>query len=141
MFIIIMVDIVKVCVQVPIEKTTRKKDGRVFENPPATIRKQVDKYRLHNVGVVGNYDNCTFSVRGVSRYHAIPGTDANPSIGEVGKLQETNMELIIFNVPKKALKQFLEDIVLNHPYEAPVIDVYELKDHKYSNYKDAPFPF
>jgi hypothetical protein len=63
-----MEKLVKVCVQVPVNPMTRKKDGRYFENPLQLIFDVIQKYATKGIGVVGNYDNVVFMIEGKSRY-------------------------------------------------------------------------
>ena len=125
-----MGDFVKVFVYVPTKALTRKKDGKYFVNPVKQILEVINKYSSKGVGVIGNYDNCSWSCKGLGRFRAIPGTTANPTIGELGKLEEVEEELIIFTAPKKVLNELLKDIIENHPYETPVIDIFELYEHE-----------
>src|SRR5271154_5363843 len=37
-------------------------------------------------GVIGDYADCTFTIKGIGRFR--PGRGAHPTIGEVGKLEE-----------------------------------------------------
>ena len=43
-------------------------------------------------GKVGNYDFCSFSVKGVGRFRPLKGAD--PAIGQIGKLEEVAEEQI-----------------------------------------------
>ena len=75
-------------------------------------------------GILGNYDNCTFSIKGIGRFRGLKG--ANPSIGKVGILEKVNEERIEVTVEKKKLKGVIKAIKLVHPYEEIPIDVYKL---------------
>ncbi len=76
-------------------------------------------------GKMGNYDFCSFSIRGTGRFRPLKG--ANPSIGEVGKYEEVEEERIEVVADETILKKLLEEIIKNHPYEEPSIDVMELQ--------------
>lgn len=76
-------------------------------------------------GHVGNYDYTSFSVRGIGRFRPLPG--AKPAIGEVGKIEEVEEERIETVVTEKDLQYIVNNIRAAHPYEEPMIDVYELK--------------
>lgn len=43
-----------------------------------------------DAGKQGNYDFCSFSTKGIGRFR--PLTGANPTVGEVGKLEEVEEE-------------------------------------------------
>ncbi len=77
-------------------------------------------------GQVGNYDFASFSVRGVGRFRPLAG--ARPAIGKVGKFEEVEEERIETVVGEEDLGWVLEKLRDTHPYEVPVIDVYELKN-------------
>ena len=89
-----------------------------------------DKIRraLSGVGAgrIGNYDSASFSVRGVGRFRPLPG--AKPAIGEVGKLEAVEEERIETVVRKEDLKEVVFSVRKVHPYEEPVIDVFELEE-------------
>ncbi len=73
-------------------------------------------------GQIGNYAFCTFTVRGIGRFK--PGEGANPTIGEVGKLEEVAEERIETVCSEEKLKDVLQAIKEVHPYEEPATDVY-----------------
>ena len=75
---------------------------------------------------IGNYDFCSFSVRGVGRFRPLAG--ANPTIGEVGKLEEVEEERIETVVGEAYLKDLIERVRAAHPYEEPVINVTKLHE-------------
>src|SRR4051812_1943733 len=77
-------------------------------------------------GKIGNYDFCSFSVRGVGRFR--PLTGANPAIGEIGKHEQVEEERIEIQVDESLLAEFLEKVRAEHPYEEPAIDVMELRN-------------
>lgn len=75
-------------------------------------------------GRVGNYAYCSFSIKGIGRF--LPTDGANPTIGEIGQLEEVAEERIEINCNSKSIKAVIAAIRENHSYEEPVIDVYEL---------------
>lgn len=75
-------------------------------------------------GVIGQYYQCSFSVKGIGRF--IPSEGAHPAIGEVGKLEEVIEERIEISVEKEKLSQVIAAIKKVHPYEEPSIEVYPL---------------
>lgn len=76
-------------------------------------------------GKVGNYTHCSFSVKGIGRF--LPGDDANPAIGEVGKLEQVAEERIEITCDGDNLKEVVKAIREAHSYEEPAIDVYKLE--------------
>ncbi|OQY68207.1 hypothetical protein B6D29_01100 [Microgenomates bacterium UTCPR1] len=75
-------------------------------------------------GVIGNYQFCSFSVKGVGRY--LPVAGAKPAIGKVGKLEEVAEERIEVTCERKDLKKIITAVKKVHPYEEVAYDVYPL---------------
>ncbi len=75
---------------------------------------------------MGNYDACSFSIRGIGRFRPLPG--ANPAIGEIGKIEEVEEERIETIVEENILELLIKAVREAHPYEEPSIDILELKD-------------
>lgn len=73
-------------------------------------------------GKIGNYTFCTFTSKGTGRFK--PETGANPTIGEVGKLEAVEEERIETVCSEEKLKDVLKAIKEVHPYEEPATDVY-----------------
>ncbi len=76
-------------------------------------------------GVIGNYSHCTFTLKGVGRFK--PNENANPTIGEAGKLEEVAEDRIETVCEEAALKNVLKAIKDVHPYEEPATDVYPIE--------------
>lgn len=79
-------------------------------------------------GIIGNYDYCSFSSRGVGRFK--PNEKANPHIGSANKLEAVEEERIEFVCPKDKAKKVISAMKKVHPYEEVAFDVYELLDEK-----------
>lgn len=77
-------------------------------------------------GKVGNYTHCSFSVKGTGRFLPVDG--ANPTIGQVGQLEEVAEERIEITCDGESVKAVVDAIRATHPYEEPAIDVYELAE-------------
>jgi hypothetical protein len=76
-------------------------------------------------GIVGNYNFCSFTTKGVGRFKPVAG--AHPAIGEVGTLEEVEEEKIETVCSGKKLKEVLKAIKDTHPYEEPSTQVYLLE--------------
>jgi len=75
-------------------------------------------------GGLGKYKLCSFSTRGEGTF--LPGPDANPTVGETGKLvraDEVRLEMVC---AKRALPLVIETLKHLHPYEEPAYDIVEL---------------
>ena len=68
-------------------------------------------------GVIGNYTDCSVSTNVIGTFK--PNDKANPTIGKNRKLEN--------------VKEVLEIIKKNHPYETPGIDIIPLMDESYFN--------
>jgi hypothetical protein len=76
-------------------------------------------------GIIGNYTHCTFTIKGTGRFK--PETGANPTIGEVGKLEEVQEDRIETVCEEDKLQAVLKAIKDVHPYEEPATDVYKIE--------------
>lgn len=77
-------------------------------------------------GVLGKYHHTSFSTRGTGRFTA--GEGAHPAIGEVGKPQEVEEEMIEVLCQKEKVKDVLDAIRKTHPYEEIPLEIYQLVD-------------
>ena len=75
-------------------------------------------------GHIGNYDFCSFSVRGIGRFRPLKG--ANPFVGEIGSIEEVEEERIETICFASNVKKVMAAIKKVHPYEEPAVDVYPL---------------
>ena len=99
---------VKIAVYVPVDYAQKMRD--VLAN--------------NGAGQIGNYDSCSFSVKGTGRFRPLSG--ANPHIGSVGETEEVPEEKIEVICPIEKKESLLKAIKEAHPYEEPAIDVYPL---------------
>lgn len=79
-------------------------------------------------GTLGNYDRCSFSVRGTGRFRPLKG--ANPHLGSEGAIEEVEEERIEVVVEEKYLKEVVKAARKEHPYEEPAIHVLAMQDEK-----------
>lgn len=89
---------------------------------------EVLRSSLFNAGAgnIGNYDSCSFVLEGMGSFRG--NENANPFIGEKGKLsleKESRLELI-FEAVNEA--QIVEVLKQNHPYEEVAFDIYQLEN-------------
>ncbi|MEK7563086.1 MAG: hypothetical protein AAB544_01705 [Patescibacteria group bacterium] len=75
-------------------------------------------------GKLGNYDNCSFSTRGIGRFRPLKG--ASPYIGSEGTIEEVEEERIEVVVEEAHLKDVLEAARKAHPYEEPAIQYWKV---------------
>lgn len=72
-------------------------------------------------GKFGNYEFCSYSYPVKGRFRPVEG--ANPTIGEVGKLEEVDEELIECICHKDILSEVIAKLKEVHPYEEPAVDI------------------
>lgn len=77
-------------------------------------------------GRLGDYDNASFSTPGTGRFR--PLTGANPTIGEVGRIEAVAEERIEAVLPRRLRSTVVAAMLAAHPYETPAYDVVELAD-------------
>ncbi len=76
-------------------------------------------------GKIGNYTHCSFTLKGIGRFK--PEEGANPTIGEIGKLEEVSEDRIETVCEEEKLQDVMKAIRDVHPYEEPATDVYEIQ--------------
>lgn len=76
-------------------------------------------------GRVGNYSHASFSSKGVGRFKPLEGS--NPTIGQLGKVTEVPEEQIETVCDKEHLSSILKALQTVHPYETPVVDIFEIQ--------------
>lgn len=92
---------------------------------PSTHTDEIRKILAENgAGHIGNYDYCSFAVKGIGRYRGGKGT--TPFIGQPGKIEEVEEERIETICPREKLAEVLKAVKRVHPYEEPAIDIYPL---------------
>jgi dinuclear metal center YbgI/SA1388 family protein len=96
----------------------------VVTAPTADSQKIVDAASAAGAGQIGRYSRCAFLGSGTGTF--IAGAGANPTIGEIGKVEEVEECRIEMTVVADR-RWFVEDAVRRaHPYEEPSIDLYPL---------------
>jgi hypothetical protein len=77
-------------------------------------------------GEIGDYSHCSFATAGTGQFKPLAGAD--PTIGEVGKLErvaETKLEMVL---PRERRTAVVAALRAAHPYEEPAFDLIELAD-------------
>jgi hypothetical protein len=92
---------------------------------PLTHADQVrEAVGLAGAGAIGNYTNCSFSIRGQGRF--IPQQGANPFLGNVGVTEIVDEDRIEITVLIDKLPDVLTAMKAVHPYEEIAYDLYPL---------------
>lgn len=77
-------------------------------------------------GEIGDYSHCSFASAGTGQF--LPHDGANPTVGEVGRLErvaETRLEMVL---PRGRRGAVVAALLASHPYEEPAYDVLELAE-------------
>jgi len=77
-------------------------------------------------GRIGNYDFCSFSVRGTGRFRG--NEKSNPAVGAAGKYEAVEEERIEVTVPRAILAKVIEKMKAVHPYEEVTYDIYPIEN-------------
>ena len=105
---------------------TIKKVKIVTTVPVDNVKEVRDAICKEGAGVIGNYTYCSMSTKCIGTF--MPSSEANPYMGECGKLEyveEEKLEAICdVNIVKRVIKKLREV----HPYEEPGIDIIPLID-------------
>lgn len=75
-------------------------------------------------GKLGNYSFCSFTTKGVGRFR--PEEGANPTIGEIGTMEELDEEKIECQCDEDVVDNVLAALKKVHPYEEIAYDVWKL---------------
>jgi hypothetical protein len=92
--------------------------------PEAHLEKVRSALFEAGAGVIGNYDQCGFTLEGKGSFRA--GVNANPFAGEIGKAHfenEIRLETILFSHAKRSV---IDALLTAHPYEEAAYDLYPL---------------
>ncbi|KAL4925533.1 uncharacterized protein BDV17DRAFT_294427 [Aspergillus undulatus] len=75
----------------------------------------------------GNYTECCWVTSGTGQFR--PGDAANPAIGSVGKLEQTEeLRLETLCVGEDVARRAVEALKRAHPYEEPSYSVFRMED-------------
>ncbi|RDY58193.1 Nif3-like dinuclear metal center hexameric protein [Flagellimonas nanhaiensis] len=106
---------------IPKQKTIKKLVTYVPNSEAEKVRSALFEA---GAGDIGQYSNCSFSIEGTGSFKA--GEDANPTLGEIGKVhleKETQINVIYsFEREKNILKALFE----SHPYEEVAYEISSL---------------
>ncbi len=75
-------------------------------------------------GIIGNYEYCTFSSKGIGRFK--PNNKARPHIGKANQLESVEEERIEFICPRDKAKSIIKSLKAAHPYEEVALDIHPL---------------
>lgn len=103
----------------------------VIYAPSKATEKIVDVFGKYGAGAIGAYDFCTFRSSGIGTFRPLVGS--NPFIGKVDAFENVNEDRIEAIVPGGLLKNLINQLKKNHPYEEMAYDVYPLENGRLMN--------
>ncbi len=89
------------------------------------IRLIIDAASDAGAGTIGKYKKCAFITEGFGTWLA--DKDANPTLGEVGKVEKIEEVKIEMECPDEVMQNVVDAIKKVHPYEEVVIDVFKME--------------
>jgi hypothetical protein len=92
--------------------------------PPENADAVRDALGKAGAGQIGEYSFCSYTVNGVGRF--LPSENANPHIGQSGKLETVEEERVEVVCDRAKAKQVIAAMRLAHPYEEVAFDIYPL---------------
>lgn len=96
----------------------------VVFTPEGDLRKVSEALFAAGAGTIGNYEGCSFRAAGTGAFTPRPGAD--PTVGTVGKPEETPELRLEVIVPEDKVSACVAAAVAAHSYEVPALDVYPL---------------
>ncbi|GAB4346510.1 MAG: Nif3-like dinuclear metal center hexameric protein [Flammeovirgaceae bacterium] len=83
--------------------------------PLENVQNVLDALSEAGAGNIGNYKKCSFQVEGIGTF--LPSENANPHIGEKGKIENVRESRVEVILPKHIKYQVLNALKNAHPYE------------------------
>jgi len=94
--------------------------------PDADLAKVSEAVFAAGAGIIGQYSHCSYRSAGTGTFFG--STDANPTIGKTGRLEEVSEWRLEVVCPAAGLDRVIAAIRQAHSYEEPAFDVYPLHD-------------
>ena len=109
---------------VPVKVAGREADHKVVTFLPASdVPKVRETVFAGGAGKYGLYSKCSFTASGKGTFYGEKGS--KPAVGQAGKVEEVDEERLEIRVPQEKLGRVVAALRRAHPYEQPVIEVYE----------------
>ncbi len=93
--------------------------------PEESVETVVKALARAGAGVIGDYTECTFRTRGTGTFRG--GDEANPYLGEKGRLERVEEVRVETVVPAHAAERAAQTAAAAHPYEEVALDVYPVE--------------
>lgn len=98
----------------------------VFYAPAEDAWKVKEALFSAGCGVLGNYENCSYSVEGHGTFKPIK--EAKPYTGEINRIETVEEERVEIIFPAPVQKRVIEAFYHAHPYEEPAFDILQLEN-------------
>ena len=109
---------------VPVRVLGKEADHKIMTFLPAgEVSRVRESLFASGAGRYGLYSKCSFAASGKGTFYGEKGS--KPAVGQAGKLEEVEEEKLEVRVPQEKLGRVLSALRKVHPYEQPVIEVYE----------------
>lgn len=95
--------------------------------PNDSLKKVQEAVFNSGAGHIGNYDSCSYNLEGYGTFRA--GDEANPYVGEKGKIHEEPEIRFETIFPKYLKSDVISALLQSHPYEEVAYDIYPLENN------------
>ncbi|MBI4855659.1 MAG: Nif3-like dinuclear metal center hexameric protein [Acetobacterium woodii] len=103
----------------------------VVYTPMEATERIIEVLGKNGAGAIGDYDYCTYRSSGIGTFRPLAGS--NPFIGSLDKLESVAEDRIEAIVPVYELKNLINQLKKNHPYEEMAYDVIPLENGRLIN--------
>ena len=96
----------------------------IYYVPEADLENTKNAIFAAGAGGIGNYEQCAWQVLGTGQFK--PVENANPFIGEVGKLEKIPEWRVETIVPEEKAVEVARALKASHPYEEPAFEFIQI---------------
>jgi hypothetical protein len=96
----------------------------IYYVPEADLENTKNAIFAAGAGGIGNYEQCAWQVLGTGQFK--PVENANPFIGEVGKLEKIPEWRVETIVPEEKARAVARALKQSHPYEEPAFEFIQI---------------
>lgn len=93
--------------------------------PLGYVDKLTFEMSFAGAGKIGNYDMCSFRMKGLGTY--MPGDKTKPFTGTKGKLSFEEEVRLEAECGEENLEEVIDTLLLNHPYEEVAYEIYDFQ--------------
>tara|TARA_B100001109_G_scaffold255867_1_gene261830 strand:+ start:8744 stop:9841 length:1098 start_codon:yes stop_codon:yes gene_type:complete len=98
----------------------------VFYCPAGNVDQVRESVFAAGAGKIGAYNSCSFNSNGIGTFKA--GEQANPHVGEIGKMHREEEVCVETIVPIYLKSKVINALLMSHPYEEVAFDFYPLSN-------------